>query len=259
MSQNSSNASDEARVQSPKRRWWMAIVLPLWVLAGLLAAQLVVTGALWALRALHIQIDGINQNIFMTIVAVLIYIICLVFVIGIPWLIWRSRVRLSDIGLNRLPTWTDILMAPAGMIIYFVISAFLMFLATSWLPWFDVSQAQDTGFSQLGQRYEYILAFLTLVIIAPIAEEILFRGYLLGKISKYMPVWLAILITSVLFGFVHGAWNLAIDTFALSVVLCLLRISTKSLWAPILLHTMKNSLAFYILFINPALLTTLGG
>jgi membrane protease YdiL (CAAX protease family) len=87
----------------------------------------------------------------------------------------------------------------------------------------------------------------------------LFRGYLLGKLRKYVPLWAAILVTSLLFGFVHGAWNVGIDVFALSIVLCLLRVWTKTLWAPILLHMLKNAVAFYLLFINPLLLGTLGG
>jgi len=130
-------------------------------------------------------------------------------------------------------------------------------LATNVLPGFNVNQVQDTGFDQLSARYEYILAFMTLVVIAPIAEEVLFRGYLYGKLKKFVPVWAAIVVTSVLFGFIHGAWNLAVDTFALSVVLCLLRESTGSIWSSILLHMAKNGIAFYILFINPSLLSIL--
>jgi membrane protease YdiL (CAAX protease family) len=72
-------------------------------------------------------------------------------------------------------------------------------------------------------------------------------------------VWLAILITSTLFGLIHGAWNVGIDTFALSIVLCVVRLKTGSLWASILIHMTKNAIAFYLLFINPLLLHTLGG
>ena len=79
-----------------------------------------------------------------------------------------------------------------------------------------------------------------------------------GKLKKFVPIWVAILVTSALFGSIHGAWNLAIDTFALSIVLCLLRESTGNIWASILLHMAKNGIAFYILFINPTLFTTLG-
>jgi len=97
------------------------------------------------------------------------------------------------------------------------------------------------------------------VIVAPVAEEIIFRGYLYGKLKKFVPIWVAIVVTSLIFGAIHGAWNLAIDTFALSLILCLMREFTGNIWSSILLHMVKNGIAFYILFINSSLLTTLGG
>jgi membrane protease YdiL (CAAX protease family) len=107
------------------------------------------------------------------------------------------------------------------------------------------------------------LAFVTLVVIAPLAEEVLFRGYLYGKLKQYIPIWLAVIVVSAIFGIFHLfgtdpiAWNLAVDTFALSVVLCVLRETTGNLWASVLLHMLKNGIAFYLLFINPAFLSTL--
>jgi len=88
---------------------------------------------------------------------------------------------------------------------------------------------------------------------------VLFRGYLLSKLRRHVATWIAILITSLLFGLVHFAWNVGIDTFALGIVLCLVTIWTKSLWPAILIHMLKNGIAFYFLFINPTVLTTLGG
>jgi membrane protease YdiL (CAAX protease family) len=237
----------------------MALGLPAWVAIGFFTAAFVVGGLMALLRALNIPIASINENVLSTALAAIVYLLTLGVVIGLPWLVKKRRITLQDIGMQRLPSWTDIWMAPAGLIVYLILSAGLIMLATSLLPWFDVGQAQSTGFGQLTQRYEYILAFVTLVVIAPVAEEILFRGYLFGKLRKYIPIWVAILITSLLFGLIHGAWNVAIDTFALSIVLCLLRLSTGSLWAPILLHMTKNGIAFYILFINPTILHTLGG
>jgi len=180
-------------------------------------------------------------------------------VIGLPMLVKNYRTTKKDVGLEKLPTWIDLLLAPAGFLVYIFVSGILILLATQFFTFFDADQVQDTGFNQLGQGYEYLLAFVTLVIIAPVAEEILFRGYLFGKLMKHMPIWVAILITSALFGLAHGAWNVGIDVFALSIVLCLLRLTSKSLWPAILLHMMKNGLAFYLLFINPTLLSTLGG
>ena len=147
----------------------------------------------------------------------------------------------------------DILLAPAGFIVYFLASALLIFLTTQLLPGFDVEQVQEIGFDNIAQRHEYLMAFITLVIIAPVAEEALFRGYLYGHLRARIPIWLAMVITSAVFGAVHGQLNVAIDTFALSMIMCSLREVTGSIWAGILLHMLKNGLAFYLLFVNPSL------
>jgi membrane protease YdiL (CAAX protease family) len=124
-------------------------------------------------------------------------------------------------------------------------------------PQVDLQQSQEIGFQNLSGYSQYLLAFITLVIVAPIAEEVLFRGYLYGKLRKHAPIWLGALITSALFAVAHGQWNVAVDTFALSLVMCSLREITGSIWAGTLLHMMKNGLAFYFLFINPSVLSTL--
>lgn len=236
----------------------MLLTLPLWVYISFLLAQAIIGGILQVLVSLNFPISSFNETILTTVLAAVIYITTLIVVIGLPWLIIKRRTSRTELGLSRSLIWSDIIMAPIGLVVYFILSSFLAFMAVSLLPWFDGNQVQDTGFNQLSQNYEYLLAFVTLVVIAPIAEEALFRGYLLGNLIKFVPVWVAILVTSLLFGFIHGAWNLAIDTFALSIVLCLLRLRTNSLWAPILLHMSKNGIAFYLLFINPMFLHTLG-
>lgn len=253
------NSSDVAEHVSPrpsrslKRKWLVAIVLPLWVLISFLLAQQLVIALIWLLRGLDVPLGSLNESVLTTVLAAVIYLVTVALVIGVPRLAKKQRVTAEEIGLHRLPLWKDILMAPAGLIVYVILSAVLMLLATLLLPAFDANQAQDTGFTGLSVQYEYLLAFATLVVIAPVAEEVLFRGYLFGKLRKFVPVWVAIVVTSILFGLIHGAWNLAIDTFALSIILCLLRITTGSLWAPILLHMAKNGIAFYILFVNPLL------
>jgi hypothetical protein len=236
-----------------------ATVVIVWVVASLMIAQQLTGLVVWIISAMRLPVIYVDQTVLMTILSIFIYLLAIAVVIGVPWLIKKRKTSRQEIGLHRLPSWTDIWMAPVGFVIYIVISSVLLSLATSFLPWFDINQAQNVGFNSLNSQSEYLLAFATLVVIAPIAEEVLFRGYLLGKLRKIVPVWVAILLTSLTFGAVHGAWNLAIDTFALSVVLSTLRVTTGGLWASILLHVIKNTLAFYLLFINPTFFNTLGG
>jgi membrane protease YdiL (CAAX protease family) len=254
MSQNSSDQpeiNDTHKKRHSVRDWLSLIILPAWVFASFIVAQQLTIALIWVLRQLNVPVSSVKESVMTTILAAFIYILTIALVIGLPWLIRKQRITKKDIGLDRLPLWKDILMAPAGLVIYILISALLTITITALIPGFDAGQQQDTGFNGVTQQYELILAFITLVIIAPVAEEVLFRGYLLGKLRKYVPVWAAILATSILFGLIHGAWNLAIDTFALSIILCILRITTGSLWAPILLHMTKNGIAFFILFVYP--------
>jgi membrane protease YdiL (CAAX protease family) len=258
MSQSSSDDTLPSRWRQ-HRTWIFLAALPLWVLISFYIAQAGVVSLVALLKLVGVNLSAMNDNIVNASLAVVLYTLTLAIVIGIPYIVKRRKASLQLLGLTRRLSWLDIGMTPVGLVVYFIATSVLAFLATTFVPGFDISQAQDTGFTQLSLRYEYIVAFLTLVVLAPIAEEVLFRGYLFGKLRQHVPIWLAIIVTSLVFGFIHGAWNLAIDTFALSVVLCVLRVTTGSLWAPILLHMTKNGIAFYLLFINPLILTTLGG
>jgi membrane protease YdiL (CAAX protease family) len=241
-----------------KKSWLMAILLPAWVFVAYYSANVVVAICLAIAKGIGINLDSLNPIIFSTVLAAVVYTLTLVVAIGVPWWALRSKTTMKSIGLDRLPTWTDIFAAPAGFVFYAIFASLLMALMLSIFPWINVEEAQNVGFENLTLQYEYILAFITLVVIAPVAEEVLFRGYLYDKLKKAVPVWVAILITSLLFGYVHGAWNVAINTFALSVVLCKLRDMTGGLWASILLHMLKNAVAFYFLFINTSLFAIIG-
>ena len=230
------------------------VAIPLWVFAGFMLAQAIVLALAATLGALHVSFEGINSAVLNTTVSVIIYALAILIVLGVPWLVRKARTTKEDIGLHRLPTWLDIAWAPAGAIVYLILTGIITALATVVLPFVDYTQAQETGFSGLSSQIEYIFAFLSLVVVAPFAEEVLFRGYLLGKLRKHGPLWLAVLITSALFALVHFQWNVALDVFALSLVLCALRVISGSLWPSILLHMLKNGIAFYFLFVNPIVL-----
>lgn len=253
MSENSSNKP------SPVIVWRKVIGLLLWVGVSFAVAQGLLILLAWGLSWLGLPLKEINNTMLQTIFAASVYLLTLVIAVGVPWWIKKSTTNKHELGLSRLPSWLDIGLAPAGFVIYMLVTIALSTLATVLIPGFDADQIQEIGFGNLAYRYEYLLAFATLVVIAPLAEEILFRGYLYGKLKKYLPVWVVIVITSVMFAVVHGQWNVAVDVFALSLVLCTLREITGSIWAGVLLHMLKNSVAFYLLFINPSLLNIIGG
>jgi uncharacterized protein len=270
MSANSlNNQPNEAPVfkQAPAYRWLRVLALPAWVFTCFMLAQVVVLVIVTILRELGVAFSGVNTSVLETVAAATIYLLCFALIVCVPWFVKRYRTTRADVGLTRLPTWMDIGLAPAGFIIYLLASGLCMIIVAQLVPGFNASEPQDIGFQDLSKQYEFILAFLTLVIIAPIAEEAIFRGYLYGKLRRSVPIWAAIVATSVLFGLLHMKWdgglvagiNVGLDVFVLSIIMCGLREVTGSIWAGVLLHMMKNGLAFYLLFINTSLLSTIGG
>lgn len=256
-------SSNTKKVRSPFFADWrtkakkIAIVVLL-VALSFIAAQVVMAALYFALSFLGVPFGEVNPNIINFTFAALTYALSIGLIVAIPWWIRRRRSSLEDFGLSRLPSWMDIGLSGAGFIVYLLATAIFSAIALQLLPFIDPTQPQNVGFEDIGNYYELALAFITLVIIAPFAEEVLFRGYLFGKLRGYVSFWSAALITSALFALAHGQWNVALDTFVLGMVLAWLRDITGSIWAGVLIHALKNGVAFYLLFVNPSLLNTMG-
>lgn len=132
---------------------------------------------------------------------------------------------------------------------YFLITITLMLLVKQFIQGFDAEQAQDVGFKGSQQWPELLAAFVGLVVLTPLFEETLLRGVLFRGLRQKLPFTVSALITSLLFGLAHMQWNVGVDTFALGLVLCFLVEKTDSIVPAILLHALKNSIAFLYLFI----------
>jgi membrane protease YdiL (CAAX protease family) len=248
----------EIIADKPERHWLMIIVVPALVVLSFFLAQFVLVGIFNLLSSIGIQFVGVNESVFNSVITALVYVLTFVLVVVIPWLTLKSKTNRKELGLDKPMSWGSIGMVFPGFVAYILLSVTLLTVVAYILPGIDLQQEQDVGFNALNFRYEYVLAFITLVIIAPFAEEVLFRGYMYGKLRKTLPLWVSMLVTSLVFGLVHMAWNVGIDTFALSIVLCLLREFTGSIWSSVLLHMLKNGIAFFFIFIYPVVSATLG-
>ena len=243
-----------------KHKYLWLVILPLWTYGAFMLAQVLVGLVQELLLILNVPLASINQAVYATVASVIVYAVSLVIVIGVPLAIWRRKTTIKDLGVHDWPSWMDIVLSVPAFIVYIICSGVFMAILTSLLPGIDLQQAQELPFSQsmLGGSWQYVLAFITMVVLAPLAEEMLFRGYLYGKLRKTAPIWVSILVASLAFGLAHLwvgetalQWAVTIDTFVLSLMLCALREYTGAIWAGVLLHAIKNGLAFYLLFVNP--------
>lgn len=183
---------------------------------------------------------------------VIMFGIVMALLIIVPRVAVDRKTSRSDVGLARSMQWKDIGLAIAGFVLYAILSMIVMALVKQYVPGIDLNQQQDLGVEKLfGQ--DRLVGFLLFVLLAPVVEEVIFRGLLFSRLREHaMPLWLALFVVSALFALLHGQWNVALDVFMMSIVSCTLRVATGSVWASILLHMIKNMLAFYIVFVGLA-------
>lgn len=93
------------------------------------------------------------------------------------------------------------------------------------------------------------LFFVTASIAAPIFEEIMFRGFLLPSLTKYLPMWGAILASSLLFAAAHLNISEVLPLAVLGTVLGVVYTRSRNLLSSILLHSLWNGGTLLSLFL----------
>ncbi|MGC1248618.1 MAG: type II CAAX endopeptidase family protein, partial [Spirulinaceae cyanobacterium] len=93
---------------------------------------------------------------------------------------------------------------------------------------------------QSQDKLALVIFFFTASIAAPIFEEIIFRGFLLPSLTRYIPVWTAIVVSSLIFSIAHLSLSEVLPLTALGMVLGFVYSRSRNLLAPMLLHSLWN-------------------
>jgi membrane protease YdiL (CAAX protease family) len=217
----------------------------LWVLlvvAGVFAARYVVAAGTLLLRLMGP--DLLNSPSAEYVLRTVALGVSFLLGVGIPYIMLGLRTSRSELGIARLPAWKDIGLGVGGVVVYGV-AAMILLAAASALSLIDVTQTQTIGNTAI-YGTDRLVAFIMLVVVVPLVEELLFRGFLYGKLrSMRVPFWLVAVVVSAVFGVLHGQWNVAIDVFCLSMVAAYLREQTGTIWPGFIIHMIKNLIAFY--------------
>lgn len=91
--------------------------------------------------------------------------------------------------------------------------------------------------------------FITASVAAPIFEEIIFRGFLLPSLTRYVPVWGAIILSGVVFAIAHLSLSEILPLATLGILLGIVYSRSRSLLSSIMVHSLWNSGTLFSLFL----------
>jgi len=145
------------------------------------------------------------------------------------------RKKLSQaLWLRRVdaPTlWAGAALAPA---LYLAVTVALMAIPESWLESYSEASSGITSGGFIG--------LLAVVAAAPVAEEFIFRGLIMTRLSCAMPGWLAVVLSSAIFGACHGHPVWFGYTFVVGLCFGFIDLRAGSIWPSILAHVAFNAI-----------------
>ena len=221
----------------------------LWYLVVFVLIQLGVTYAtLFIEMALHPQTDtDLNTSIknLLSNDTTLVLISVIGSVLTIALFVWRKWVVLSRTYLRSNPWFT---------LLWVVFLGLGSILPLQWIyEQLDISlsmEMEEMFKSIMGNRWGY----LALGILAPLAEEMVFRGAILRTLLNYFNgrmYWVPIIVSALLFGLVHGNMAQLLNAFLIGILLGWMYYRTESIVPGIVLHWVNNTVAYTMYKLMP--------
>ena len=149
---------------------------------------------------------------------------------GLEHLHWRSMIRVVAV-------FTVIILVSVNLI---------SSISVSWLQdvWPNL-EPQETvkAFKESSSMGFKFLVVIAAVVIAPLAEETLFRGFVYGVLKRYTDAPFAALSSSLMFAIIHMHVGSLLPLCMLAVLFCLAYEITGCLLVPMLLHAIFNGVS----------------
>jgi membrane protease YdiL (CAAX protease family) len=166
------------------------------------------------------------------------------FLLGITVMIIAFRLHPAKwLGL-RWPLWRHLFwIGPAGVGAMWILMIILGF--SGYVEWARSlgSDSQETVKLFQNAKDPLLLGLLgfTAVIVAPICEEVVFRGFMYGATKKYAGIWGGGIFSAIIFACAHGNLQALLPLFILALFLTWLYEKTGTIWAPIAVHLCFNA------------------
>ncbi len=131
-----------------------------------------------------------------------------------------------------------VIISVAGFVLLFLLNQWIVSSVPGWLKF----AKPPVIWNSIGSLELSVFLFVT-VIVTPIAEEMFFRGFLFQWMCTRRPVWLAALVSSLMFGVSHIVPAQMIAATLMSFAIIYLYVASRSIWPAIVCHIANNALS----------------
>ena len=176
-----------------------------------------------------------NDNLLSTLIADIMFVLVAMLLIKLSKQSIKARLKINKITLKTIVTVILIALA-----LNFVFQSTQFLFPESMRG--ELASEMDTDLSGV----KSFIGFITVVIIAPLTEEILFRGLILGELAKCFNMHIAIILQAVLFGVMHGNIIWAVIAFLSAVLYGYFIRTSLNIFTPVAGHMSVNLLSFIL-------------
>jgi len=160
----------------------------------------------------------------------------------------------STLRLNKTPN-IQVVFLGLGLAYLVLISYLLLIVALEAMLDLDLSSFKRGNAIPLpgpeGRSFiAWMLLAVTAICGAPVAEELLYRGVIFQGFASNWPNWIAHSLSAALFSITHLDIGVVIPIFGIGIIFSIIFAREKSLWAPIGIHALFNTVGFLAMFIS---------
>ena len=211
----------------------------IWVYSLIGIGYLLFCSAIPSAMALSLaSVTGVAQNQ---------YYVPFSFVTGILYVMLVFSYMGEQVELTKNMSWKGIGEAAATAIILFVTINFIVSPGVSLL--FPAS-AQNYDANVADMMSTPLVTFLQVAFVAPLFEELIFRGLIMKRALRMWSMITAVAVTAILFGVLHMNVVQGISAAAAGIVLCIFYGRRKSVGLNILAHAIYNGMVFWLAFVS---------
>jgi len=165
----------------------------------------------------------------------------------------RRKNPLDEVGLRPMKWQLAPLCALYGVALYIFISLTIGFLP---IPE-QLLNDQNEMYAGIFDNTNIVVTILSTTVLTGIVEEMIFRGLAISRLKRGMSRGIAIAVSAVLFGLVHGTLLALCYATVLGIILGFLAERHNSILPTIICHAFYNSVPFFLTTNDPFVILTL--